>query len=201
MNRFVILILIALNIITTMAQTERGVDEAKGLDVGIKAPVFEAIDSDSNVFTLSDALKDGPVVIIFYRGQWCPVCNKHLSQIQDSLKMITDKGAQVVAISAQKPEYLEKMSHKTGVKYTLLYDDGFEISEAFDVSFKPTATTIFTYNVVLNAKLKKSQTDDSERLPIPATYIIDKNGVIVWRQFDPNYKNRSTVKDILNNIP
>lgn len=52
-----------------------------------------------------------------------------------------------------------------------------------------------------NAKLKKSHSDDSQRLPIPATFIISKKGKIVWRQFDPDYKNRSTVKEILDNLP
>ena len=201
MNKIILSIAITFIISITMAQNGKEIKDVKGLSVGTNAPFFSAIDSDSNTFVLNEALVNGPVVIIFYRGLWCPVCNKHLSQIQDSLKLITEKGAQVIAISAQKPEYLDKMTDKTGAKYTLLYDTGFKIADAYGVSFKPTATTLFTYNVVLNAKLKKSQTDNSQRLPIPATYIIGQNGKIVWRQFDPNYKNRSSIQDIVNNIP
>lgn len=59
------------------------------------------------------------------------------------------------------------------------------------------AKQLFVYNTVLNAKLKKTHSDDSQRLPIPATYIINKDGIIIWRQFDPNYKKRSNVSEIL----
>ena len=115
--------------------------------------------------------------------------------------MITDRGATVVAVSPQKPEYLEKMADKTGATFRLLYDEGYTMSDAYDVTFTPEARQLFVINTALNAKLKKTQSDDSQRLPIPATYIINRDGVIVWRQFDPDYKHRSTVRDILDHLP
>ncbi|GAB4311726.1 MAG: hypothetical protein Kow00127_01840 [Bacteroidales bacterium] len=179
-------------------QTDRKAEEAKGLEVGTIAPVYTALDADSNIFSLAEALKHGPVVMIFYRGFWCPVCNRHLGQIQDSLKLIEEAGAKVIAISPEKPEYLDVMAEKTGAQFTLLYDEGYRIADAYDVTFKPSAATLFTYNNFLGAKLKETHSDDSQRLPIPATYIIGTDGRIAWRQFDPDYKKRSTVADILN---
>jgi len=183
---------------TLKSQSERSVDEAKGLNVGAVAPMFTALDADSNIFSLEKALKNGPVVLIFYRGFWCPVCNKHLGQIQDSLRLIEEMGAKVIAVSPEKPEYLGVMEEKTGAQFTLLYDEGYKIADAYDVTFKPSATTLFTYNTFLGAKLKETHSDESQRLPIPATYIIGQDGKIAWRQFDPDYKNRSTVKEILD---
>jgi len=183
------------------AQETRSVNEAKGLEAGTEAPDFRAIDASGKAFQLGKALKDGPVVMIFYRGHWCPVCNKHLGAIQDSLQLIMDKGATVVAISPQKPEYLDKMAEKSGATFRLLYDDGYAIANAYDVTFTPKKVELLGYNTALNAKLKKSQSDDSQRLPIPATYIIGRDGVIAWRQFDPDYKNRSSVQEILANLP
>jgi peroxiredoxin len=180
------------------AQNYRTAEEAKGLPVGIKAPDFSAVDQNGNVFKLSDQFRNGPVVIVFYRGYWCPVCDKHLGKLQDSLKLIEAAGAKVIAISPEKPEYLEKMADKTGAKFQLLYDDGYAIADAYDVTFKPGASTLLIYNTVLNANLKETHSDDSQRLPIPATYIIGQDGKIIWRQFDPDYKQRSTVKEILN---
>jgi len=182
---------------TITSQTERSVNDAHGIPVGIPAPMFSAIDADSNVFSLAEAINKGPVVIIFYRGFWCPVCNKHLLSIQDSLKMLEETGAKVIAISPEKPEYLDKMAEKTGAKFTLLYDEGYRIADAYDVTFKPTAMKLFTYNTLLGGKLKKTHSDDSQRLPIPATYIVNRQGMIMWRQFDPDYKNRASVNDIL----
>ena len=187
--------------VRVMAQNTRSVEDAHGLPVGVKAPDFQAIDADSVTFKLAEALKKGPVVMIFYRGQWCPICNRHLTAVQDSLKLIIDRGASVVAVSPQKPEYLEKMAGKTGATFRLLYDKSYAISDAYDVTFTPGSWQLIRYNTGLNAKLKESQSDDSQRLPIPATYLINRDGMIVWRHFDPNYKNRSTVKDILDHLP
>ena len=189
---FLVLLAIGVN-----AQDLHTVNDAKGLSVGQKAPIFQAMAADSSIFVLDSALKKGPVVVIFYRGFWCPVCNKHLSSIQDSLKMIEALGVRVIAISPEKPEYLDKMASKTDASFTLLYDEAYRIATAYDVLYNPTKGQLFTYNSILRAKIKKTHSDDSQQLPIPATYIISRSGEIIWRQFDPNYHHRSTIKDIL----
>lgn len=194
---FLLITLTTMNLRPLKAQDYKTVKEAQGLAVGEKAPAFSALTADSTEFSLSDALTEGPIVIIFYRGFWCPVCNKHLGKIQDSLKLIEEKGAKVIAISPEKPEYLDIMAEKKGAEFTLLYDEGYKIANAYDVTFKPSSTTLFTYNTLLGAKLKDTHSDDSQRLPIPATYLIDTDGNIAWRQFDPDYKNRSSVSEIL----
>ncbi|HDR51483.1 MAG TPA: peroxiredoxin family protein, partial [Mariniphaga anaerophila] len=112
------------------AQNNRKATEAKGLEVGQQAPVFSAKDANSETFQLSEKLKTGPVVLIFYRGQWCPVCNKHLSSIQENLEKIMDAGATVVAVSPEKPEYLDKTAQKTGARFTLLHDENYKIADA-----------------------------------------------------------------------
>jgi len=186
-----------LSINTAQSQADRSVEEAHGIMVGTNAPMFTAIDADSNQFVLGEEIKKGPVVIIFYRGFWCPVCNKHLKSMQDSLKLIEATGARVIAVSPEKPEYLDKMAEKTKAEFTLLYDEDYKIADAYDVTFAPSGMQIFTYNVALGAKLKKTHSDDSQRLPIPATYIVNEDGLIIWRQFDHNYKKRSSAKEII----
>lgn len=192
-----ILSIIILSTSLASAQNGKDIEDVHGIEVGVKAPLFTAVNAENKTFSLEEELKNGAVVLIFYRGFWCPVCNKHLSRLQDSLMQIQATGAQVIAISPEKPEYLDKMAEKTGAEFTLLYDEDYKIANAFDVTFKPSAMQLFTYNTVLGGKLKESHTDDSQRLPIPATYIINQEGIIIWRQFDPNYKNRSTVQEIL----
>jgi len=179
------------------AQNNRKATEAKGLEVGQQAPVFSAKDANSETFQLSEKLKTGPVVLIFYRGQWCPVCNKHLSSIQENLEKIMDAGATVVAVSPEKPEYLDKTAQKTGARFTLLHDENYKIADAYDVTFLPGNMTRVMYNTMLGANLKEAHSDDSQRLPIPATFVINTKGKIVWRHFDPDYKKRSTTEDIV----
>ncbi len=178
----------------TFAQN-KDVKEAKGLSVGDKAPLFEAIDADSNKFELASSQK--PVVMIFYRGFWCPFCNKHLEKLQDSLKYITDLGAKVVAVSPENPEYLDKMKEKTSASFTLLFDEGYEIAKKYDVNFNPPKAQLFMLNKVFGANMDESHSEEEFQLPIPATYLIDKNGVIIWKHFDPDYKKRSNVSDII----
>lgn len=195
-------IFIFFNSFATQAQTVfKKANELQGISIGSVAPVFQAIDQFDSTFTLTRALENGPIVLVFYRGQWCPYYNKHLSNLQDSLDQITEKGARIIAISPEKPEYLQKISDKTGAIFTLLYDQDYLISKAYGVLFQPEKSTRLLYNTVLGANLKVAHDNDQELLPIPATYIIDRDGTVIWRHFDSNYKERSTVKDILDNLP
>lgn len=179
----------------------RTVKKAKGLSVGDSVADFSAKDLHDSLFVLKDALNEGPVVVIFYRGQWCPICNRHLSNLQDSLQLIYDKGAKLIAISPEKSAFLKQTAEKTHASFSLLYDEDYKIADLFDVSFRPDSVSRFIYNTILKAKLKEAHSDESERLPIPATFIIDTNGKIVWRHFDPDYKKRSSISDIIKHIP
>ncbi|MFN2458775.1 MAG: peroxiredoxin-like family protein [Chitinophagaceae bacterium] len=196
-----LLVLFILLNITAMSQTNKTISDVKGISVGAKAPMFKATDAEGKKYKLQDALKKGPVVVLFYRGQWCPVCNRHLSQLQDSLQLVYKKGASVVAISPEKPELLRKTKEKTHASFTLLHDKDFIIGQAFDVVFNPEAAQVNMYNQKLNARLEEASSNGSNRLPVPATFIINKKGNIVWRQFNPDYKIRASVQDIINNVP
>lgn len=175
--------------------------EAKGLQIGDTVNNFSAVDLNDNTFVLSESLKKGPVVVIFYRGQWCPFCNKHLRQLQESLQIIYNKGASVVAISPEKSEFLKRTAEKTHASFALLYDDDYKIADLFDVKFRPDNISRVVYNTMLGANLKNAHSDDTQQLPVPATFIIGQDGEIVWRHFDPDYKKRSNVSDIVKNLP
>ena len=189
--------LIALNAFAQTADSTISAEETVGILVGTEAPLFEAKDQNNETYNLEKALKIGPVVVVFYRGQWCPFCNRHLTDLQDSLQMIYDKGATLIAVSPQKQELAEKTVEKTGATFTLIYDEGYKIEDAYGVTFNPTKGQVKKYNTFLKANLDEAHSDDSERLPVPATYIIGQDGKIIWRHFNPNYKERSTVKEIL----
>lgn len=195
---FISVLLITLSSRMIQAQTNRPVSEANGLEAGSQAPDFTAADQNGKKFNLKNALKQGPVLLVFYRGVWCPYCNKHLSAIQDSLNLLKERGIEVVAVSPEKPEYGKKMESRTGAEFSLLYDENYTISEAFDVLFLPEKKQIKTYNIFLSAELKKSHSDDSQVLPVPATFLIGTNGKILMRNFNRDYKNRSSVSEILD---
>lgn len=185
----------------TKAQTYKTIDQLKGISVGAKVPMFTTVDVVGKPYKLKDALKKGPVVILFYRGQWCPICNRYLSSLQDSVQQIYAKGATVIAISPERPEMLAKTKEKTKASFTLLHDRDFLIGNAFDVVFMPDQKVVSLYNTRLNAHLEQASSDGTARLPVPATFIVDQKGIVVWKQFNPDYKIRASAKEILNHIP
>ena len=89
------------------------VDEGpKGLSVGAMAPTFKSVDQFSNTFDLEDQLKEGPVGLMFYRGHWCKYCNRQLEELSDSLALIIEKGASVVAVTPEVMEFVDETSKK-----------------------------------------------------------------------------------------
>lgn len=185
-----------LSILTANAQPKSEAETA-GAAVGSKIENFQAQDQYGQSFDLATALQKEAVLVVFYRGQWCPFCNKHLSDLQDSLALLAAKGIRVVAISPEKTAYLEKMQAKTGASFTLLYDENYDIARQFDVLFLPEGATRKKYNLLLNAKLKEAHDNEQEMLPVPASFLLGIDGTIRWRHFEHDYRKRASVAELL----
>jgi peroxiredoxin len=170
-----------------------------GLNLNDTAPDFTAKDQAGKEINLKKLLKKGPVVVLFYRGQWCPFCNKQLSGMQDSLAAITSKGATVVAITPEKPENIAKTIEKTKASYSLLFDDGLKIMKSYKVAFEVDAVTIEKYKGY-GIDFNVANGTNGANLPVPAVYIISKKGKIAYRHFDPDYRKRPSVKEIASHL-
>lgn len=182
-----------------LSRTVTAQEAPEGLFISSKAPDFKAMDQNGNEIRLKDLLKKGKVVLVFYRGQWCPFCNRELSRLQDSLQLITDKGATLVAISPEKPENVALTVEKTKATYSVIYDEGLKIMKAYDVEYEVPENTVTRYrNAGLD--LEKLNGANGKYLPVPAVYIIDKESTVIYRFFEPDYKKRPSVLDILNNL-
>ncbi|MDR9448749.1 MAG: peroxiredoxin family protein [Psychroflexus sp.] len=180
------------------AQDPNSVEDVNGLAVGDSIDNFATQTYEQGQLSLDELLnKNEYAIVVFYRGQWCPVCNKHLSALNDNYASIKELNAQVLAISPEKPDYQSETKSKTGAEFVLGFDKDYKIAKLFDVLYKPNAAKRSMYNIALGAKLKKAHSDDSQRLPVPATFIINADKEIIWRHFDRNYKNRSSVEAIL----
>lgn len=169
-----------------------------GLKTGDLAPNFKALDNSGKKIQLKSLLKKGnSVVLVFYRGQWCPYCNKYMQKLQDSLSLITAKKAYVVAISPETPEAIIKTVTKTHASFSIIHDENYTIMKAYDVNY--------TVNPDLLAKLKNFGTDltvnngnTDNVLPVPATYIISPDGKIKFVHFNKDYRVRMSVASILS---
>lgn len=173
-------------------------DFPKGINVGDKAPNVTLIQVDGNEFSLTEAAKKNPVVVFFYRGNWCPACNKQLSHLADSIDMITETGAIVVAISPESPAEMQKSAERTKSKINLLSDVNGEAMKSFDVDFYVNTAYQDKLAKGKDMDLAQHNVQDVAVLPVPATYIIGTDGKIIYRHFDINYTNRSSVMAVLN---
>ena len=183
-------------LINALLLNGQALENVTGINVGDTIPSLNGIAIDSSSFDFQKNLENGPLIVVFYRGQWCPYCNRHLSHMQDSIHLIEDKGAQVIAVSPERLKYLSKSAEKSGAKFTLIYDEGYKIADAFNVLFQPSEQRAQMYNRY-GADLKNAHSDDTQRLPVPATFVISKEGVVLWKHFEGDYKRRSSIKEIL----
>ena len=171
----------------------------EGLKVGDIAPNFKAVDNSNKPYSLKKELKKGEVVVIFYRGQWCPYCNKQLSQLNDSLSLITAKGATVVAISPETTENVAKTIGKTKATFPVISDKDLSILKAYKVNYAVEGKMLDMYKKY-KIDLTQANGNNGAVLPVPATYIIGKNGIIKYVFFNPDYKVRASVQDILTHL-
>ena len=172
----------------------------EGLFINSKAPDFKAIDQYGNEIRLKDVLRDSLVVLIFYRGHWDPYCNKQLRKIEDSSQLIKAKGARLIAVTPEKPEFISKTIEKTKASYPLLYDEEMKIMKAYAVAFEVDEKTVSRYK---NADIDLATANGQKGkvyLPVPAVYIISKEGTILYRYFDADYKKRPGVQQIVDNL-
>jgi peroxiredoxin len=172
-------------------------DEPKGINVGEKAPLFKGKDQNGNSVVLSDLLKKGDVVIVFYRGKWCPVCNRYLSNLQDSLTYIKQRGATVVAVTPEIPESALKTTKRTDAEFVIVSDKDESIMRSYDVLFNVTKGYASKVGTFTFTNIRKNNGQDGARLPVPATYIIGSDGLIKYKHFEIDYRSRASVNEMI----
>lgn len=184
------------------AQEQYGIDAnhqlPKGLDVGAKAPIIKAHDIQGNLFNSKKVLKDKDIIVIFYRGYWCSACDLYLSNLSDSLNYLSEKGAVVVAITPETPENAEKTAEKTGARFIILSDHKDELMKDFDVLFKVSQSYQNKISSKKGNSLEEINNQEEAKLPIPATFVIHKDGKIGFKHFDLDYNNRATVATLIS---
>jgi peroxiredoxin len=188
----VFLFILLLVVVISQAQ-----EKPEGLFINSKAPDFKAKDQSGVEINLKDLRKKGPVVVFFYRGNWCPYCTKELTRLQDSLSLITEKGAQVVAITPEASEGIAKTIEKTKAVFPIIYDEEMKISKGYKVGFQVDDRTTERYKSFGNDLLVINNQKQKAWLPVPAVYIINKEGTVTYRYFNEDYKKQPNIKEIL----
>ncbi|MBB6272276.1 peroxiredoxin [Pedobacter cryoconitis] len=186
------LVLIGIGLLFTLT-----VAAQSGLKTGMKAPEFTAKDNTGKSINLTRILKSHQaVVLFFYRGQWCPYCNLHIKQLQDSLQQLTAKGAYVIGVTPETGDNINKTIEKTHASFSIIQDKGYKIMDAYDVKFVMDEGLVEKYKGY-GVDLNKNNGNSDHVLPVPATYIIDRTGKITYVHFDKDFKKRASVAALL----
>lgn len=192
MRKTLLVVLICFSNTMLFAQT--------ALKVGEKAPLFNLKDNNGMQVDLKQILKENKaVVLFFYRGQWCPYCNKQIKDLQDSIQVLKAKGAYVIGVSPETAANVDKTVAKTKATFSIISDKDYSIMKAYKVNYVMEQGLADRYKSRgLDIALANGKTDNV--LPVAATYIIDKTGKIKYTFFENDYKKRPSVKTLAENL-
>jgi peroxiredoxin len=168
----------------------------RALKAGDRAPGFSLPDARGRYVRLNGLLAAGPVVLSFYRGGWCPYCNLELRALQQALPEITRLGATLVAVSPQAPDESLSTAEKNTLAFPVLSDAGSATAKSFGIAYDLAEELRPIYTRFGHA-LPDKNGDESWVLPIPATYVIDSDGMIALAYVDVDYRNRLAPAEIL----
>lgn len=161
-----------------------------GLPVGAQAPDFRLPNAFGEPVQLSDLLANGPVVLTFYRGAWCPYCNLELRTLRQALPQIEAQGAAVVAVTPQLPNKSREQIEDDGYSFEVLSDLDDRVMQAYDLFFEVPEELDTVYKNRLGLDLAEFNGPDRAVLPVPATFVIDGNGVIRAAFAEVDYRKR-----------
>jgi peroxiredoxin len=169
---------------------------ARAKRAGDKAPDFVLDDPDGHPVNSRDLLAQGPLVISFYRGVWCPYCNMELQALQEALPSIEARGARLIAISPQTPVNSRKSVRQNQLGFPILSDARGELAEALGIRFALPDYLVELYKGFKN-DLPTFNNDPSWTLPMPARYVIGSDGVIAYAEVNPDYTKRPDPSELL----
>lgn len=173
---------------TVMRRYPAQPNDISPLLIGEHIPTVNIPAANGKLFDLNASVAQKPTILIFYRGGWCPFCNKELAGIQAIQQDLVKQGYQIIAISTDSPENLNKSISKHQLGYTLLSDADLNISKQFGLAYqapKGYAQTIMSGSGGKNV---------DKLLPVPSVFILDQKGAIQFEYINPDFTKRISPK-------
>lgn len=172
---------------------------ASGKQPGEKAVDFKLTNAVGQDVFLFDELAKGPVVLVFYRGGWCPFCNMQLKAYQKILPEIQAIGAQLIAISPQKPDHSLSLQEKEGLEFQVLSDPNGLVSSKYNLIFDvPQGVREVMQGIGID--IAEYNNTSKWILPVPATFMIDESAIIRSSYVNPNFMQRQSPDEILREL-
>jgi len=165
-------------------------EDISPLLIGEKIPGISLISTSGNQETLAAITGGKPSILLFYRGGWCPFCNKHLAEIETIQDKILELGYQLIAINPDAPPKLIASGEKNKLKYGLYSDSNGAVAQAMGIAFKAPERS-------LGMLSECSAGQNTGFLPVPSVFVINPDGVISFEYINPDYKVRISAKLLL----
>lgn len=167
-----------------------------GIQAGERAPDFTLPNAFGQQVSLHDELKKGPVVLVFYRGAWCPFCNLHLRALRESLPQFQALGAQLIAVTPQTPDKSLEQFKAAPREFEVLSDLDSDVMRAYRLYFEvdPDLAEVYRKH---GLDLIEYNGPGRNVLPAPGTFVIDRNGIVRAMQADTDYTKRMEPADII----
>jgi peroxiredoxin len=162
---------------------------AKALKAGDGFPDVTLTDQVGRAVDVTALAAEGPLVVTFYRGGWCPYCNLELRAYQRALPEITRLGARLIAITPETPDNALTTAEKNDLAFAVLSDEQGRLADALGIRFE-LSDAVKSYFVKAGHDLPARNGNDKWSLPMPATYVIEKGGRIALAFVDPDYRKR-----------
>jgi peroxiredoxin len=169
---------------------------AGALRAGDPAPGFRLPDARGEEVALDDLLAGGPVVLVFYRGAWCPYCNLQLAAFQSALADIRGAGAALVAVSPQTPDQSLTLAERHALEFAVLSDAGNAVAREYGLAFTQ-GEAATTASRALGVELADYNGDDSNTLPAASTFVIGQDGLIRFAAVSGDYRWRVGPDEVL----
>ncbi|MBZ0213390.1 MAG: AhpC/TSA family protein [Nitrospirae bacterium] len=183
--------------VLTLAQVAPNASDAKPLKAGDKVPAVTVRDASGASVRLTEVLAGKKTVVVFYRGGWCPFCNRHLAELAGIQGELAQLGYQTIAISPDRPEEIAKAEAQDKPEYRRLSDSKAEAIRAFGLAFRVDDKTFETYRDQYKIDLEKSSGETHHLLPVPAVFLTDEKGTIRYAYTNPDYRVRLKAADLL----
>lgn len=169
----------------------------KAIKTGDTAPDFTLANATGEKVSLSEALKDGPVVLMWYRGGWCPYCNLQLRAMQEVLPEIQAAGGQLLALTPELPDKSLDTTEKNELEFQVLTDAGQKVARDYGLVFELTPEVTGYYKEHFDLKEYNGADAADNELPLAATYVIDTNGKVAWHFLDADYRQRAEPSEVI----
>ncbi|MBD3919142.1 AhpC/TSA family protein [Paenibacillus sp. PR3] len=171
-----------------------------GLQEGERAPDFTLSNPIGDTVTLYEELVRGPVVLIFYRGSWCPYCNIQLRAFEQRMSDIRQLGTQLIAISPQSPDHTLTQREKEQLSFHVLSDSDGQVAASYRLLFELPDVLQHTFTTILKRDLTVFNATDRWILPVPATYVIDQDGIIRYASINPDFMQRTEPQQVIEQL-